>query len=123
MGSITAPFAATGPRSPTKRPRGIAQSVRVAVLKMVHEGCDLVVAAQASGLKVDTLRRWLHRPELVSLIRRERAAFREAICSGNEHALAAIRDEPAGNAMAKVNAIRPWRPWAMGRQCERRAPG
>jgi hypothetical protein len=106
MSSITAPFAASGPRSPTERPRQIPQSVKAACLKMIHEGCDLVVAAQASGLRPDTLRRWLHRSELVSFIRRERAAFREAICSGNEHALAAIRDEPAGNSVAKVNAIR-----------------
>jgi hypothetical protein len=106
MGSITAPFAASGPRSPTERPRQIPPSVRAAALKMIYEGCDFVVAAQASGLRPDTMRRWLHRPELVGFLRRERAAFRQAICSGNEHALAAIRDEPAGNAMAKVNAIR-----------------
>ena len=106
MGSITQPFAASGPRSPIERPRRIPQAVQAAVLLMIHEGTDFVTAAQANGLRPDTMRRWLHRPELVSLIRRERAAFRQAICSGNEHALAAIRDEPAGNAMAKVNAIR-----------------
>jgi hypothetical protein len=106
MGAIIQPFGASRPRSPTERPRQIPQSVRAAALKMIHEGCDFVVAAQASGLRPDTLRRWLHRNELVSFIRRERAAFREAICSGNEHALAAIRDEPTGNSMAKVNAIR-----------------
>ena len=103
---IGVPFAASGPRSPTERPRRIPQAVQAAVLLMIHEGTDFVAAAQANGLRPDTMRRWLHRPELVGLIRRERTAFRQAICSGNEHALAAIRDEPAGNAMAKVNAIR-----------------
>jgi hypothetical protein len=58
---------------------------------MIHEGCDLVVAAQASGLRPDTMRRWLHRPELVGFLRRERAAFRQAICAGNEAVLAEIR--------------------------------
>jgi hypothetical protein len=106
MGSITAPFAASGRRTPTERPRRIPQAVQAAVLLMIHEGTDFVAAAQANGLRPDTMRRWLHRPELVSLVRRERAAYRQAICSGNEHALAVIRDEPAGNAMAKVNAIR-----------------
>jgi hypothetical protein len=106
MGSITAPFAATGPRAPTERPRQIPQSVRAAALKMIHEGCDLVLAAQASGLRPDTLRRWLHRPELVGFLRRERAAYRQAICAGNEHALKSIRDEPGGNAVAKVNSIK-----------------
>jgi hypothetical protein len=106
MGSITVPFGASGPRSPSERPRQIPQSVKAACLKMIHEGCDLVVAAQASGLRPDTMRRWLHRPELVGFLRKERAAFRQAICANNEHALAAIRDEPAGNAVAKVNAIK-----------------
>jgi hypothetical protein len=103
---IGVPFAASGPRSPTERPRRIPQAVQAAVLLMIHEGTDFVAAAQANGLRPDTMRRWLHRPELVSFLRKERAAYRQAICSGNEHALAAIRDEVAGNAMAKVNAIR-----------------
>jgi hypothetical protein len=126
MGSITAPFAASGPRSPTERPRRIPQAVQAAVLLMIHEGTDFVAAARANGLRPDTMRRWLHRPELVSLIRRERAAFREAICSGNEHALAAIRDEAAGNAMAKVNAIRTLEALGEGaalRSGEVRSPG
>ena len=106
MGSITAPFAASGRRTPTERPRRIPQAVQAAVLLMIHEGTDFVAAAQANGLRPDTMRRWLHRPELVSLIRRERAAFRQAICAGNERALMQIRDEPGGNAMAKVNSIK-----------------
>jgi hypothetical protein len=106
MGTITAPFAASGPCSQTERLRQIPQSVRAAALKMIYEGCDLVAAAQASNLRPDTLRRWLHRAELVGFLRRERAAFRQAICSGNEHRLVQIADEPGGNAMAKVNAIK-----------------
>ena len=106
MGSITAPFAASGPRSPTERPRQIPPAVKAAASKMIYEGCDLVVAARASGLRPDTMRRWLHRPELVGFLRRERAAYRQAICSGNEHALKSIRDEPGGNAVAKVNSIK-----------------
>jgi hypothetical protein len=105
MGSITTPFAASGPREPTQRPRQIPPAVRGAVLKMIYDGCDLVVAAQASGLRPDTMRRWLHRPELVGFLRKERAAFRQALCAGNERALAQIRDE-SDNAMAKVNSIK-----------------
>ena len=105
MGSITQPFGASGLRSPTERPRSIPPAVRGAVMKMIYEGCDLVVAAQASGLRPDTMRRWLHRPELVGFLRQERAAFRQALCAGNERALAQIRDE-SDNAMAKVNSIK-----------------
>jgi hypothetical protein len=106
MGSITAPFAATGPRSPTKRPRGIPQAVQAAGLLMIHEKVDFVTAARANGLQPDTMRRWLNRPELVSFLRRESAAFCQAICAGNLHALRAIRDEPGGNAVAKVNSVK-----------------
>jgi len=104
MGSIIQPFAASGPRSPTERPRQIPPSVKAACLKMIHEGCDLVVAARASGLRPDTLRRWLHRPELVGFIRRERSALRTALCSSNEYFLAQIRANSA-NAMAQTKAI------------------
>jgi hypothetical protein len=104
MGMLTAPFAASGPRSPTERPRQIPPSVRAACLKMIHEGCDLVVASRASGLRPDTLRRWLHRPELVSFIRRERSALRTALCSSNEYYLDSIRKNSA-NAMAQTKAI------------------
>jgi hypothetical protein len=108
MGTITAPFAASGPRSPTKRPRGIPPSVRAACLKLVwddDEQCDLVVAARASGLRPDTLRRWLLRPEVVGLVLRERAAKRLALCARNETVLAQIRDR-GGNEMARVNAVK-----------------
>jgi hypothetical protein len=52
------------------------------------------------------MRRWLHRPEVISFLRRERAAFREAICSANDRVLAQIRDKTDGNAMARVHAVR-----------------
>ena len=103
MGSITAPFAASGPRSPTERPRAIPPAVRGAVLSMVYEGTDLCTAAKKVGIRGDTLRRWLHRPELVGFLRKERAAFRHALCAGNEHHLAQVR--AGSNEMAKVRAI------------------
>jgi hypothetical protein len=106
MGSITTPFAASGPRSPTKRPRGIPPAVQAACVKMVWEGCDRVVAARASGLKPDTLRRWLHRPELVSFLLKENAAYLQAICAGNVHALAEIRNDSDGNQMARVASVK-----------------
>jgi len=108
MGTITAPFAASGPRLPTKRPRGIPPSVRSACLKLVwdnDEQCDLVVAARASGLRPDTLRRWLLRPEVVGLVLRERAAKRLALCARNETILAGIAAR-GSNEMARVNAVK-----------------
>lgn len=100
---ISAPVAASPARSPD-RPRHIPQAVRSACLQMIHEATDFITAAKANGLKPDTMRRWLHRPEVVSLIRRERAAFRLAVCSANEAVLAEIRDK-GENAMARVRAV------------------
>jgi hypothetical protein len=73
---------------------------------MIEEAADFVTAAKACDLKPDTMRRWLHRPEVVGFLRRERAAFREAICSANDRVLAQIRDKVDGNAMARVHAVR-----------------
>jgi hypothetical protein len=101
---ISTPVAASGSRSP-ERARRIPQAVRSTVLQMIHEATDFITAAKANGLKPDTMRRWLHRPEVISLIRRERAAFRLAICSANEHVLAQIRDQRDGNQMARVRAV------------------
>ena len=75
-------------------------------MRMVWEGCDRVEAARASGLKADTLRRWLHRPELVSFLLKENAAYLQAICAGNVHALAEIRNDGDGNQMARVASIK-----------------
>jgi hypothetical protein len=100
------PLASTSPRSPSLRPRPIPAAVRSACQAMVHDGIGFIDAAKANGLKPDTMRRWLHRPEVVGLLRRERAAFRAAVCAANEAVLASIRDEREGNQMARVHAIR-----------------
>ncbi len=105
MGSITAPFAASGPRSPTERPRAIPPAVRGAVLSMVYEGTDLCTAAKKVGIRGDTLRRWLHRPELVGFLRRERRAYREALTANTEHVLQEIRST-SENFMARLGAAR-----------------
>jgi hypothetical protein len=103
---ISAPVAASGSRTSTKRQHHIPQSVKAACLLMIEEAVDFVTAAKACDLKPDTMRRWLHRPEVISFLRRERAAFREAICSANDRVLAQIRDKTDGNAMARVHAVR-----------------
>lgn len=103
---ISAPVAASGSRSAAKRQHRIPEAVKAACLMMIQEPADFLTAARANKLKPDTLRRWLHRPEVVGFLRRERAAFRHAICSANDRVLAAIRDELGGNAMAKVHAIK-----------------
>jgi hypothetical protein len=73
---------------------------------MVWEGCDRVEAARASGLKADTLRRWLHRPEVVSFLLKEGNAHCQAICAGNVHTLEQIRNDRDGNQMARVASIK-----------------
>jgi hypothetical protein len=103
---ISAPVAASGLRSPARRQHRIPQSVKAACLMMIEEPADFLTAAAANNLKPDTMRRWLHRPEVISFLRRERAAFREAICSANDRVLASIRDKVDGNAMARVHAVR-----------------
>ena len=90
--AASVPFAASGPRVPTKRPRGIPPAVQAACVKMIWEGCDRVEAARTSNLKPDTLRRWLHRPEVVSFLLKEGNAHCQAICAGNVHTLAQIRE-------------------------------
>jgi hypothetical protein len=103
---ISTPLAASGARGPSDRARRIPQSVKCACLLMIEEAVDFVTAAKASGLRPDTMRRWLHRPEVLSFLRRERAAFRQAVCSANERVLAQIRDDREGNQMARVHAIK-----------------
>ena len=71
---------------------------------MIHQGIDFVAVARANHLKPDTLRRHLSRGETLAFIRRERAAFRAALCSNNEYYLAEIRANSA-NAMAQTKAI------------------
>jgi hypothetical protein len=107
------PIAAVGSREPDKRPQPIPAKVRAAVLLMVYgreddEDCkplDLVEAAQTAGMKPSTMRKYLTRPSVMSLIRAERKAFREAVCCGNEAALKRVRDKSA-NGMVTVAAVR-----------------
>jgi hypothetical protein len=103
---ISTPVAASGSRSPAERSRRIPQPVRAACVMMVEEAVDFVAAAKANNLRPDTMRRWLHRPEVISFLRRERAAFRQAVCAPNEAVLAQIRDNKEGNQMARVHAIK-----------------
>jgi hypothetical protein len=50
------------------------------------------------------MRRHLNTPQVVAFIRKQRSAFRAAVCSGNEFVLQEIRDN-AENAMARVRAV------------------
>jgi hypothetical protein len=72
---------------------------------MVYDGLDFVTAGKANGIKPDHARRWMHRPEVIGLLRKERAALRAALCAANERVLADIRDT-SENAMARVHSIK-----------------
>jgi hypothetical protein len=108
------PVASSGPREPVKRPRPIPKPVRAAIAMMVCGGdaidgapMDLVAAAKSVGMRPDTLRRYLGRPQVIAFLRAERKAFREAVCAGNEAALQRVRDgDKHNNAMARVAAVR-----------------
>jgi hypothetical protein len=102
---ISPPIAASGSRS-ADRAKRIPQGVKAACLLMIEEGVDFITAAKANGLQPDTMRRWLHRPEVMGFLRRERAAFRQAVCAANESVLAEIRDDREGNQMARVHAVK-----------------
>jgi hypothetical protein len=101
---VSLPFAASSGRELSDKPRRIPKSVQLACLDMIHRGVDFVEAARANGIKPDTLRRRLHQIETIAFIRRERAAFRAALCSANEFYLAAIRNN-SENEMARTKAI------------------
>jgi hypothetical protein len=101
---VSKPIAVANRGVPARAP-SIPKGVKAACLAMIHDGIDFIAAARAHGLRPDTLRRWLHRPECISFVKRERAAYRLAVCCGNEHALVKIRDDPAGNSMAKVRSV------------------
>jgi ribosomal protein L18 len=104
MAQSIAPPVAASPAPVRAAP--IPAKVKVAILAMIHGVApDFIAAARTQGLRPDTLRRWLHEPRCVALVRKERAAYRLSICAGNEHALAQIRDEVGGNSMAKVRSI------------------
>lgn len=105
MSSLTPPIAASG-RELNGPPRPIPRAVKASIVMMVHEAVDFIVAAKAHDLRPDTLRRWLHRPEVAAFVREERRAYRLAISCGNEHALAEVRDNREGNQMARVAATK-----------------
>jgi hypothetical protein len=66
---------------------------------------DFIAAARVTGVGPDTARKWLHKPEVMSLLRSERKAFRREICAQNEASLKGLRDH-APNSMARIAAIR-----------------
>jgi hypothetical protein len=110
------PVAASGSREPDKRPKPIPRAVRTACLLMIYGNpdgnpdddaapIDFIAAAKLVGIRPHQFRRWLHTPQVIGLIRRERAAFRQAICCGNELALKRVRDT-SKNPMGVVAAVR-----------------
>jgi hypothetical protein len=119
------PAASSGPREPVKRPKPVPKIVKDACLLMVYgdpddeagEPIDFITAAKAVGMRPDTLRRYLARPQVIAFLRAERRAFREAICSGNELALRRVRDK-SPNGMATIGAVR-----ALEQLSEEAAPG
>ena len=92
-----------------KRPRPIPKPVYDAMRLMIYgrpsdpDGRPLTFTEV--GVKADVMRRYLDRPAVIALLRRERRAYREALCGGNEGALRAIRDA-SKNDMARVAAVR-----------------
>ena len=111
-----------------KRPRPVPAAVRQALVMMVRGLPDdedqrplsFFAAAKVAGIGPDTMRRYLDRPEVIAMLRRERRAYREALCGGNERALAAIRDG-SRNDMAKVAAVRQLEAMNADAQAPRRA--
>jgi hypothetical protein len=65
---------------------------------------DFIEAGRRVGMPPDVARRWLDRGPFRLALRAERRAYRDAICAGNEAALARVRDT-SENAMAQVRAI------------------
>jgi hypothetical protein len=66
---------------------------------------NVVDAAAAVGIKSYVLRRYFERPAVIALLRQERRAHREILCSSNEAALADVRDN-SKNSMSRVAAVR-----------------
>jgi hypothetical protein len=110
------PVATSGSREPDKRPKPIPPRVKAACLLMIYGNTDgkpdddaapidFVTAARTVGIRPHQFRRWLHTPQVIGLIRRERAAFRQALCCGNELALKRVRDT-SKNPMGVVASVR-----------------
>ena len=108
------PIASSGSRA-VQRPRPIPKVVKEACLLMVYGDpddenavpVDFISSAKAVGMRPDTLRRYLGRPQVIAFLRAERRAFREAVCAGNERALQRVRDGVGhSNPIAIVNSVR-----------------
>jgi hypothetical protein len=107
-----APVTASGTRE-LKRPRPIPRTVRDVIALMVFGAVDdpdskpvaWIDAAKTVGIKPDVMRRYFDRADVRALLRSERRAFREMVCSGNEGALQRIRDK-SSNGMAVVASVR-----------------
>jgi hypothetical protein len=104
------PIATAGERQPKRAP-SLKHGVKAAVKALVwglegEEGrkpATLEEAAAAGSMKPDTLRRWLHRPEVRSEIASEKKALLAWATSANPRALMSIRDNGANDA-ARVRA-------------------
>jgi hypothetical protein len=109
------PYASSGPREPSKRPRPIPKVVKAACLLMVYgaeedddgKPIDFITAAKRVGMRPDTLRRYLARPQVIAFLRAERRTFRDVVLAGQERALQMVRDGNGhANPMARVAAAR-----------------
>jgi hypothetical protein len=106
------PVCASGSHE-VRRPKPIPVKVREACLAMIYGRpddddavpLDFIQAAKFVGIRANILRKWLHKPAVVALIRRERTAFRTAICAANEYALKKVRDT-SRNPMGVCAAVR-----------------
>jgi hypothetical protein len=72
---------------------------------MIEQGVSFITAAEAIGLRPDSLRRHLRKPEVVGFLRRESSRFRTGVCAANVAVLQDIRDN-ALNSMSRVAAVR-----------------
>jgi hypothetical protein len=66
---------------------------------------SFIESARLCGVKPDIMRRWLDRSEVRRFLLAERRAYRDAICAGNELALARVRDK-SENGMAVIQSVR-----------------
>jgi hypothetical protein len=107
----TFPLVSAGERQP-KRARPLATSVKAAAKALVwgvesdegHRPATLAEAAAAGSMRVDTLRRYLHRPDVRAVIADEKKAFLAWATSANAQALTSIRDTSVNDA-ARVRAV------------------
>src|SRR5437660_9783852 len=104
------PLLASGSRDP-KKPRPLPAKVKAMIGFMVRgdpadteaKPLDFIAAGGLAGIAPDVARRWLDRTNFRTALKAERRAFRDALCAGNELALARIRG--GDNATAAVRRI------------------